>query len=174
MKMKFDKRVAVIAAALAFASAFATDSGTGSMGVTASIAEECSIGNVAALDFGQLSMLAAGAPTSGDSASTAGGTFDAICTSGTTTPKLKFTSANTAGADFRLKGADGTSYMVYTLAESGGTAIAYDTAAAFTGFLAEGDAKSLAITGSIAASEKTGKAKQAYSDTITITSSFGI
>lgn len=174
MNMKFTKHLAAVAATLACAGAFATDSGSGTMGVTASIGEECSIGNVTALDFGQLSMLAAGAATSGASASSAGGTFDAICTNGTTTPKLKFTSANTAGSNFRLKGVDGTSYMVYTLAESGGTAIAYDTAAAFTGFVAEGDTKSLAITGSIAASEKSGKAKQAYSDTITITSTYGI
>lgn len=171
MKIKFDKRLAVVASALACASAFATDSGSGTMGVTASIAEECSIGNVTALDFGQLSMLDAGAVTGAASASSGGGTFDAICTSGTTTPKLKFTSANTTGADFRLKG--GSSYIVYTL-KDGSTEIAYGTPASFTGFVADGTAKPLVITGSIAASEKTGKPIQAYTDTITITSTYGI
>jgi spore coat protein U-like protein len=163
-----------VAAALLSVSALATDSGNNTMGVTASIGEECSIGNTATLDFGQMSMLDNGAPSSAASSSATGGTFDAICTSGTTTPKLKFTSANTSGTDFRLKGADGSTYIVYTLAESGGIAIAYDTAATFTGFSADGATKSLAIVGSVAGSEKIGKAKQNYSDTITITSTYGI
>ncbi|MEJ8839997.1 spore coat protein U domain-containing protein [Ramlibacter sp. AN1133] len=168
------KLAAACAAALLSVGAFATDSGSGTMGVTASIAEECSVGNTVTLDFGQLSMLSNGAASSAPSASVAGGTLDAICTSGTTTPKLKFSSANSNGTDFRLVGADATTYIVYTLAESGGAAIAYNTAASFTGFAADGSTKSLAIAGSIAATEKTGKAKQAYSDTITITSTYGI
>lgn len=175
MKVKFKKFAAAIAATLVSAGAFAVDSGTGTMAVTASIAEECSIGNTAALAFGQLSVLTNGAASSAASDSLSGGTFDAICTTGTTTPKLRFTSAN-AGAtnSFRLVGADGTTFIVYTISESGGTAIAYDTAAAFTGFSADGATKNLGIVGSIAASEKSGKAKQAYTDTITITSSYGI
>jgi len=172
--MTINKFAAAFAAALLSVSAFATDSGSGTMGVTASIGEECSVGNTATLDFGALSMLNNGAPSSAASASVGGGTFDAICTAGTTTPKLKFSSANTSGTDFRLVGADGTTYIVYTLAESGGTAIAYETPASFTGFSADGSTKNLAITGSIDASEKSGKAKQAYSDTITITSTYGI
>jgi len=174
MKIKICKLAIASAAALLSIAASATDSGSGTMGVTASIAEECSVGNSVALDFGQLSVLANGAASTTASTSVSGGTFDAACTSGTTTPKLKFSSANTSGADFRLVGADTTTYVVYTLAESGGTAIAYETAAAFTGFSADGSAKNLAITGSIAASEKAGKAKQAYTDTITITSTYGI
>jgi spore coat protein U-like protein len=174
MKIKFNKLGAAFAVVLVSASAFATDSGQGQMQVTASIGEECSIGNAATLDFSALSMLSNGAPSTAASLSASGGTFDAICTAGTTTPKLKFSSANTSGSDFRLVGADGTTFIVYTLAESGGTAIAYNTAASFTGFDADGTTKSLAITGSIAAGEKTGKAKQLYSDTITITSTYGI
>jgi spore coat protein U-like protein len=174
MKMKFKKMAVAVAAVLLSAGAFATDSGSATMGVTASITDECSVGNTVTLDFGQLSMLSNGAQSSSASASASGGTFDAICTNGTTTPKLKFASANTSGTDFRLVGADGTTYIVYTLAESGGTAIAYDTAATFTNFTADGTTKSLAIAGSVAASEKAGKAKQAYSDTITITSTYGI
>ena len=172
---KFNKFAASFAAALLSVSAFATDSGDGQMGVTASIGEECSIGITATLAFGTLSMLSNGAASASPSASASGGTFDAICTSGTTTPKLKFTSANAGATDsFRLLGADTTTFIVYTLAESGGTAIAYNTAAGFTGFDADGSTKNLAIVGSIDASEKSGKAKQSYSDTITITSTYGI
>jgi spore coat protein U-like protein len=174
MKTSFNRIAAAIAATLVSAGAFATDSGNATMGVTASIADECSVGNTVTLDFGQLSMLSNGSQSSTASASTSGGTFDAICTNGTTTPKLKFESANTSGTDFRLKGADGSTFIAYTLAESGGTAIAYSTAATFTGFSADGTTKSLAITGSIAAADKAAKAKQAYSDTITITSTYGI
>lgn len=175
MTTKFNKLAIAVAAALLSASAFATDSGSADMGVTASIGEECSIGNTVTLDFGTLSMLSNGGTSSAASTSTGGGTFDAICTSGTTTPKLKFTSANAGStSSFRLVGADTTTFITYTLAESGGTAIAYDTAAAFTGFSADGSTKNLAITGSIAAADKSGKAMQAYSDTITITSTYGI
>lgn len=175
MKVSFNKFAVAFAATLLSAGAFATDSGSGTMGVTASIAEECSVGNAVTLGFGQLSMLSNGAPSSAASASVSGGTFDAICTSGTTTPKLRFASANAgATSTFRLVGADTTTFIAYTLAESGGTAIAYNTAAAFTGFTGDGTKKSLTITGSIASSEKSGKAKQAYTDTITITSSYGI
>lgn len=176
MKTKISKFAIAIAAAMLCAGAFAapTASGSGTMGVTASIGDECSVGSAVVLGFGQLAMLANGATSTVASASQSGGTFDAICTNGTSTPQLKFSSANTSGTDFRLVGADTTTYIVYTLAESGGTAIAYNTAAGFTGFSADGSAKSLAIVGAIAASEKTGKAKQAYSDTITITSTYGI
>jgi spore coat protein U-like protein len=176
MKTKFNKIAVAVAAALLSAGAFAaeTTSGSATMGVTASIADECSVGSTVPLDFGQLSMLSGGAQSNSASDSTGGGTFDAICTNGTTTPKLKFASQNTNGTDFRLKGADGSTYIIYTLAESGGTGITYNTPAAFAGFSATGETKSLAITGSIVASEKAGKAKQAYSDTITITSTYGI
>jgi spore coat protein U-like protein len=174
MKTKFNKIAVAMAAALLSAGAIATDSGNATMGVTASIADECSVGNTVTLDFGQLSMLSNGAQSSSASDSVSGGTFDAICTNGTTTPKLKFASANTSGTNFRLKGADGTTHIVYTLAESGGTAIVHNTAAAFTDFSANGITQPLTITGSIAATEKAGKAKQAYTDTITITSSYGI
>jgi spore coat protein U-like protein len=175
MKITFNKFAVAFAATLLSAGAFATDSGSGTMGVTASIADECSVGNTVTLGFGQLSMLSNGAPSTAASASASGGTFDAICTNGTATPKLKFTSLNAgATSTFRLVGTDTTTFIVYTLAESGGAAIAYDTAAAFTGFAGDGTTKSLAIVGSIASGEKDGKAKQAYGDTITITSTYGI
>lgn len=175
MTINFNKLAVAFAAALISAAASAATSGGATMGVTASIAEECSIGNTVTLAFGQLSMFVNGANSTAPSASIGGGTFDAICTAGTTTPKLTFTSANTSESDFRLKGADGT-YIVYTLAVSGGPAIVYSQPTAFDGFtdIADGNSKSLAITGSIAATERNGKPKQAYTDTITITSTYGI
>jgi spore coat protein U-like protein len=172
MKTQFNQLAAGLAVALLSVSAFAASDGT--MAVTASIAPECSVGNITPLAFGALSMLNNGARSTVTSTST-GGSFDAICTAGGTTPTLKFTSANAGGGtDFRLKGADNTTYIVYTLAESGGTAITHDTAAGFTNFVADGAVKSLAIAGSIAAGERDGKAAQLYGDTITITSAYGL
>lgn len=142
------------------------------MGVAASIASQCSVGNVVPLRFGEIEMLGTGTRTSSDSESTGGGTFDAICTNGTQAPKFKFTSANTWYNDYRLVGADGTTHITYTLATSGNTAIVYGTAAAFSGFEANGSVVSLRIKGAIAAADKQGKAVQEYSDTITITASF--
>lgn len=174
MKNLIGKIAAASAAGLLLGNAWAADSGTGTMAVTASIADECSVGNAAALAFGQLTMLSGGS-TSGDASTSSGGTFDVICTNGTSTPKLRFTSANVGlGTDFRLVGADGTTFITYTLKESNGsTAIVYNSDAAFNGLTADGASKSLRIIGSIAAAEKSGKPKQAYTDTITITTSFG-
>lgn len=156
--------------------AMAADSGSTTMGVTASIVDACALGNTVALAFGELTMLTntAQSPTASDSSG--GGTFDAICTKNTlNTPKLKFTSANTEGTNsFRLVGADNTSYIVYTLATVGGTAIAHATDAAFNGFNADGVVKNLTIKGSITGAEKAGKKVQAYSDTITIQASYNL
>lgn len=171
--MQLKKLVAATAVALVSMGAFA-DTGSATMGVTASIAAECSVGNTTALDFGTLSTLSNGAASTTASTSTGGGTFDAICTNGTTTPTLAFSSANSSGTDFRLKGADGTTYIVYTLKESGGTGIAYNTPAPFADLAADGATHSLAIVGSIASTDRNGKLPQQYTDTITITSSYGI
>jgi spore coat protein U-like protein len=174
MKNQFNKILAAFSVALLSVGAFAAGN-EATMDVSASIAAECAIGNTAALAFGALSMLDNVGPTALASTSISGGTFDAICTTGTSAPKVKFTSKNTSGSDFRLLGADGTTPIVYTLTEANGTtAIAHDQPAAFGGFTADGTAKKdLAIIGKIAASEKGGKAVQSYSDIITITSSFG-
>lgn len=145
---------------------------TATMGVSAGIDNECAIGNVVGLTFGDLSMLSAGGQASTSSASTGGGTFDVICTNGSPAPKLNFTSANSGAGNFRLIGTDAMTVIVYTIYESNNTAIAHGTNAAFTGFSADGAVKSLRIKGSIAASEKALKRVQEYSDTITITSSF--
>lgn len=143
------------------------------MGASASIASECSVGNMVSLGFGDIQMLTEGAPSSTASESTGGGTFDAICTNGTPAPKFRFTSANTWFNDYRLVGADGTTFVNYTIATSGNTAITYGTPTTFDGFVANGSAVSLRIKGSIAAADKQGKLVQQYSDTITVTASFG-
>jgi spore coat protein U-like protein len=104
------------------------------------------------------------------------GALYAICTSGTSTPMLRFQSANVSGTSFRLKGADGTTYITYTLWEgnsgSSGTSIAYNTDAAFTGFTADGTRKTLALSMEVPHANKVGKGIQLYSDTITVTSSY--
>lgn len=152
--------------------AMAADSGTGSVVASAQINPECAVGNATALDFSALTMLtAAGAQVSASSTSS-GGTFDAICTNGTNSPKLRFTSANSAGSDFRLLGADATTFISYTLAESGGTAISHGSDAAFTGLAADGTTKSLRVVGTVTAAAKSAKLIQLYADTITITSSY--
>ncbi|MES2942851.1 MAG: hypothetical protein V4772_08285 [Pseudomonadota bacterium] len=173
MNKKMTKLAVAISAVLMVGGAMATDSGSGTMAVSGSIAAECAVGNTAAMTFGALTMLTTAGAQSAASNSSSGGTFDAICTNGTSTPKLRFTSLNTGTADFRLVGADTTSYIVYTLAVSGGgAAITYGTDAAFAGLTADGTTKSLAIVGTIAAAAKNAKAIQAYTDTITITSSY--
>lgn len=175
MNTKMSKLALALGALVAAGGAMAADSGTTTMGVSAAIVNECSLGNVTALAFGNLAMLTSGAQSSTASASSGGGTFDAICTNGAPTPKLRFTSANVGGtSSFRLVGADATTFIAYTVAESGGTAITYGTDAAFTGFAADGTVDSLTLTGSISAAQKAAKPIQAYTDTITITSSFDL
>ena len=171
MTIKMTKLMIALGSMTVAGAAMAAGEST-TLGVAASIASQCSIGNAVPLQFGELQMLATGARTSSDSESTGGGTFDAICTNGTQAPKFKFASANTWFNDFRLVGADGTTFMTYTLATSGNTTIAYATPAAFDGFQANGSVVPLRIKGAIAAAQKHGKTVQEYSDTITITASF--
>lgn len=155
------------------AGAMATDSGSGSINVTASIAPECAVGNTTAMLFGSMTMLSATGARTTSSRTSIGGTFDTICTNGTSTPKLRFTSPNAAGNSFRLVGADGSTYIRYTLEESGrGNAISPGNDATFTGLAADGSTKSLQIIGTITADAKHGKSVQTYSDTIYITSSY--
>jgi spore coat protein U-like protein len=176
MKNHVNQILAAFSVALLSVSAFAADS-EATMGVSASISAECSVGNTKPLAFGALSMLNTnGAQSTLPSASISGGTFDAICTAGTSNPKLKFHSDNTSGSDFRLVGTTDGAFIVYTLTEADGTtAIVHNQAAAFGGFTADGTAKTdLTILGKIAPAAKNGKAAQEYTDTITITTSFDI
>jgi spore coat protein U-like protein len=171
MTSKMTKLMIVLGAMTVAGSAMAQSA---TMSTSASIASECSVGNMVALGFGDIQMLTEGAPSSTASESTGGGTFDAICTNGTPGPKFKFTSANTWFNDYRLIGADGTTFLNYTLTTSGNTAITYGTPTTFGGFAANGTTQSLRIKGSIAAADKLGKLVQQYSDTITVTASFGL
>jgi hypothetical protein len=174
-----------IKVALAFSALFAygatqgaqTDSNTGSLSVSATISPECAVAQNVALSIPKLTMLntttAAQDTTTDDKAA---GSLHAICTNGTQTPQFRFDSANASGGNFRLKGADGTTYIVYTLWEgttSSGTAIAPATDAAYTGFSADGTQKTLDISMKVAASDRAGAGIQAYSDTITVTTSYG-
>ena len=166
------KLVLAMGAMAVAAGAMAVDSGSGSLSVSASIAPECAVGNTTSMLFGPITMLSANGSRSESRRTSIGGTFDAICTNGTSAPKLRFTSANTAGNNFRLVGADGSTYINYTLDESGGNSISHGNDAAFTGLVADGSTKSLQIVGTILPEAKHGKFAQAYSDTIYITSSY--
>ncbi len=170
---KMTKLALAIGAMVVATVTMATDSGSGSMTVSASIAPECAVGNTTSIEFGDMTMLSArGAPTTAHRTSI-GGTFDVICTNGTSEPKLRFTSPNADGNNFRLMGSDGSTYITYNLAESGtGVALIPGNDAAFTGLVADGTTKSLQIIGTVPSHSKQGKRVQAYSDTITITSSY--
>lgn len=154
--------------------AMAVDSGVATLAVTASIAPECAVGNTTAMEFGDMTMLTARGEQTTSSNRSIGGTFDAICTNGTNAPSIRFTSSNSAGPNFRLLGADGTSFIVYSLTEttSSGVAITPGNNSAFTGFAADGTIKSLKIVAMITAAAKQTKRVQNYSDTITITTSY--
>jgi spore coat protein U-like protein len=170
---KLIKMMIVIGAVVIAGRALAADSGSGTIGVTASIAPECAVGNTTELYFGAMTMLSANGARTTAARTSIGGTFDTICTNGTSTPKLRFTSSNAGGSNFRLVGADGSTYIHYTLAESSsGTEINPGSDAAFAGLIADGSTKSLRVVGTVSADAKHGKAAQTYSDTITITSSY--
>lgn len=178
MKKAHLKTLAIaLAAALATGAAGAapTASGSGTLAVTATIANECAVGQNAELAFGTLSMLTGTAPSTTDSTGT--GKIDAICTSGAPNPQFKYTSANTGGTDFRLVGTDTTTYIVYTLYESSDSTANPVTAGSYMthpGFTADGTTKTLDVSGRISAAERSGKAVQGYTDTITITTAFGV
>ena len=176
-----NKKVALgFAAMLAFGAAQAgqTDSNSGSLSVAATISPECAVAQNAALSITKLTMLntttAAQDTTTND---VAAGSLHAICTNGTQTPMFRFSSANEGGTtNFRLVGADATTFIVYTLWEGttgSGTQIAHNTDAAFTGFSADGTQKTLNLSMKVTPTARAGAGIQAYSDTITVTTSYG-
>ena len=171
---KFSKLALAISAMAIATGAMAVDSGSGTMAISASVAPECAIGNTTAMQFGDMTMLTAKGEQTKSSNRSIGGTFDAICTNGTTAPKVRFTSPTTVGSNFRLLGADGTSFIDYSLTETttSGVAIIPGTDAEFTGLVADGTVKSLKIVAMITAGAKHEKRVQNYSDTITITTSY--
>lgn len=161
--VKFAVAVAIVAISGA---ASATDSGTGTLGVSASIIPECHVAQNTAIDFGGLHALSG-------LDENATGSIDAICTNGTTQPTFSYSSANGA---FQLKGGttatDVIAYSLYQDINSTGTAVTYNSPAAYPGFTADGTTKTLNLTAHIIAADKTGKSVQAYTDTITVTTAF--
>lgn len=174
--MNMNKLALVICAMVMASGAWATDNTSSTMGTSASIAAECAVGSAVAMNFGALDMLAGTAlRSSAESVKVSGGTFKAICTNGTTAPKLKFTSANGASGTFRLVGAtDPSMFIAYVLKDGTETVTITDNAApaAFVGLDADGATKDLELVGRIFPSAKNGKSVQSYGDTITITSSW--
>jgi spore coat protein U-like protein len=173
--VKFTKLAAVLGALVVAGSACAADSGTGTVGVSASIAPECAVAQNTAINFATLSMLDSvnAAPSNADSVQA--GAVNAICTTGTPLPTFRYTSANGLANAFRMVGIDTTTFIPYTLHQDGTAslgAVTYDTAAAHPDFVADGTTNVLPVSARVLAADKAGKAMQTYSDTITITTSF--
>lgn len=164
-------KLAIVLAVMASGAASATDSGSGTLGVSAAITPECNVVQNTAIDFHNLSMLTGVAPTSTDS--TGVGSIDAICTNGTGAPTFRYTSANGA---FQLKGGttptEVIAYALYQTADASGTAVTYGTDVTHPDFTADGTAKTLSLSARIVPGDKNGKSVQAYSDTITVTTAF--
>lgn len=174
MKTKMRKLALVIGPLVMTGGAMADFSGSATMGVSAAIVNECSVGNINPMTFGDLAMLEAGAQSSAFSYST-GGTFDVICTNNpANTPKLRFTSANTEGNNFRLKGADPSYYIEYRLLTNTAGSINHGTDVEFAGLTANGFVSNLFVRGLIQPSFRSGKKVQTYSDTLTIQSSYNL
>src|SRR5690348_2265357 len=111
------KNVRLTGIALAMAAALASGAAgaapTSTMAVSAAITADCAIAQNAPIAFGNLDMLGSGVQSTAENIGT--GSFNAICTNGTTNPKFKYTSQNSAAGAFRLVGADATTYIVYSV-----------------------------------------------------------
>lgn len=177
MKTKMSKLALAVGALMMAGGAMAATDDTSTMGATASVAAACTVGAGTEITLGSLEMLTAdGTQTGVDT--TANATFPAICTKGTAYPKFSYISINAESTtDFRLKGGTVlTEFITYTpYPTSGGTGTAIVGAApvAHPAFTANGVSQSLALSAKILAIDKAGKSVQSYSDTITITASFG-
>jgi spore coat protein U-like protein len=164
--------LAVAVASISFGGAALADN---TIAVSASIAEACVVSGGTAMSFGPLTMLDTVGPTTTPSVQAAA--FDATCTNGTAAPKFTYVSSNTSGSDYRLIGATvATDFLAYTLypsTDASGTAIAANTATAHPAFSPNGVKQTLDVSGKIVSSEKAAKHVQSYSDTITVTVSWG-
>lgn len=164
-------KFAVVAGAMLLAG---TASAVNTLAVTANIASECAVSGNAPIAFGTLSTLSGAGPSTTNSV--AAGSMDAVCTNGSGSPQFQYTSANAlATSTFRMVGADTTTYIVYTLHQDATATlgpVTYDTPAAHPNFSANGAVQTLNLSGRILPADKNGKARQTYSDTITITVSF--
>jgi spore coat protein U-like protein len=179
MKNMNTSKLALAIAAIAIAGAAgAADSNTGTLAVSATVAAECAVAETAPLAFANLAMLNIATATQNVADSIAAGTVNAICTNGTTLPKFKYASANVLTGAFRLKGGTvATDFIAYTVHQDSTAtlaAVAHSTLIAHPDFSADGTTKSLNLSAKIVPAEKNGKSVQAYTDTITITTSFGV
>lgn len=169
--VKFNKMAVAIASVLVAGATYAADSGSGQLNVSANIAAECTVAQNVAVNFSNLHMLNGAAQSSSDDV--ASGSVNAICTNGTPSPQFRYTSANNG---FQLKGGtDATQLISYSLYQNDtatGSAVSYNTDVAHPDFVADGTAKLLHLSARIIPADKNGKLVQAYSDTITVTTSF--
>ncbi len=168
-------KLALALGAMALAGGAWAEGATSTIGASASIAAACSVGSGTTIALGSLVMITGdGTATAVDTSET--NTFPAICTNGTTFPKFAYSSENGGAAGvFKLKGVDTVKidYTLYQAAVTTGTAVGA-TAAAHPDFLPNGVSQALSLAAKVAAADKAGKTVQAYSDVITITSSFGV
>ena len=171
--LKFKKFVIAIGTAFVASTACAEDA---TVGVSATISPECAVTGTT-LTFTKLTMLNAATATQSDQDDVQAGAVRAICTNGTANVKFIYTSANANGADFQLRGADGLTMIKYSLHQDAGATAenmvsSGGLGAAHPAFDANGEAQDLAISAKVQASDKRAKKVQAYSDTITVTTSF--
>lgn len=175
MKTKISKLTLTIGALMMAGGAMAASGDTSTMGASVAVAADCSVGAGGTLTLGTLEMLTTdGTKTAADS--TIGATFPAICTNGTASPKFAYASANGLTGSFRLMGSTTTSefitYTPFPSSDGTGTAVS-GTAAAHPSFTANGVSQPLPLSAKILAADKATKSVQSYTDTITITVSFG-
>jgi spore coat protein U-like protein len=171
--LKFKKFVIAAAAAFVATTACAQDA---TVGVSATITAECAVAG-STLVFPKLTMLDTVTANQSNVADVQTNNIRAICTNGTPTVNFIYTSENTTGTDFQLRGADGTTLIMYSLhqdpsAAGGNEVISGGPGAVHPAFAADGVAKDLPISAKVLPSEKAGKTVQTYSDTITVTTSF--
>lgn len=171
--LKFKKFIIATGAAFLASSACAQDA---TVGVSATISPECAVTGTT-LTFTKLTMLNTATASQSEESDVQAGTVRAICTNGTANVKFIYTSANPDGSDFQLRGADGLTMIKYSLhqdaaATVGNTVTSGGLGAAHPAFQANGEAQNLAISAKIQADDKRAKKVQAYSDTITVTTSF--
>lgn len=168
-------RLAALALACAAFGAQAQTSST--VGVSATIPAACSIGPADAMSFGSLSLLNTSGGRAWAHLYTAATSFSLICTNGTTGVQLTFATSDPMDTSFKLTGADGTSKIGYNLSPladgtkiiTTGTAMA---ATEFSGWAADGSAKTLNLYARMSSNNAQGQQVQAYSDTVNMTVSF--
>ena len=178
MSIKLNKIALVVGAMVLGGSAMAATVDTGTVGVSATIAPACAVADSNTnLVFSPLVMLDFINADTSPSDSTIAGSFKAICTNGTTFPTFTYVSAHVSGSAFRLIGTNGVDTIDYTLyqsTDSMASPVTSNVAVAHPTFTANGIQQTLALSARIIPSAKNTKLVQAYTDTITITASFGV